>query len=577
MRSCVSYPLWPAFLTLSVSLTFFTLSNALPIATSDPATLSPRRSYDIPFVHSRSKRRSKRAGLSGSSGLGDNSDLLYAIPVSFENAQLTAAFHLDTGSSDLWVTTDKCTSSGCASMSSVHYPSSALSKTSPPVPIRLAYGDSKTGTFARGNVFEETVTVAGITMPNQHFGAIDETTNPVVAFGTSGIFGLGFPSGSKVQEVMVDFENDQPSTTDAFVDSMFIDGPLLSRLSMTGNLEHPMFSVTLQRATIDTAESAPGLLTVGKLPDGTTDDEITWVPVKLYKESEGGLAAPTFAKDEVYPYRWEVDIDGVFLDGEELPPSDLPVGPGITPGKVSALIDTGNSLIRGPSDVVDKILSTVSPTYSSNKKAGPILPCSVPRTLAFKIGGKMFPVDPRDFIGPTIPGDATNCVADNLVSTDRPSRGALFSWSLGDPFMKSNLVAFHYGNLTHPSQDPPRMGFKSLVPNNANELLQQAIVDAKANGGNFESTFVAAPTQSAHEAPGTTITPGVTNTKSVSSPAPTESDKSASKTTQVPQQAIVTSTVEPSASVSDDNGATNTKMSLGLVLFTGLASWWLLL
>lgn len=118
----------------------------------------------------------------------------------------------------------------------------------------------------------------------------------------------------------------------------------------------------------------------------------------------------------------------------------------------------------------------------------------------------MFPVDPRDFIGQYQENDAMTCVADNLVTTDAPRFGALFRWSLGDPFFRSyvllpqfhlidpvpylflhrNLVAFHYGNLTHPSVDPPRIGFLSLVPSNANDLYQQAISEAMSNGGNFE-------------------------------------------------------------------------------------------
>lgn len=48
----------------------------------------------------------------------------------------------------------------------------------------------------------------------------------------------------------------------------------------------------------------------------------------------------------------------------------------------------------------------------------------------------MFPVDPRDFIGANS-GDTTNCVANHVVATDAPTHGALFSWSLGDPFFKS--------------------------------------------------------------------------------------------------------------------------------------------
>lgn len=50
----------------------------------------------------------------------------------------------------------------------------------------------------------------------------------------------------------------------------------------------------------------------------------------------------------------------------------------------------------------------------------------------------------------------------------------------------SNLVAFHFGNNTHPSVDPPMMGFMSLVPDNADDLLRQAVQGAVDNGGVFE-------------------------------------------------------------------------------------------
>jgi hypothetical protein len=45
----------------------------------------------------------------------------------------------------------------------------------------------------------------------------------------------------------------------------------------------------------------------------------------------------------------------------------------------------------------------------------------------------MFPVDPRDFIGASN-DDTSTCLANHVVTTDAPSKGSLFSWSLGDPF-----------------------------------------------------------------------------------------------------------------------------------------------
>ena len=140
---------------------------------------------------------------------------------------------------------------------------------------------------------------------------------------------------------------------------------------------------------------------------------------------------------------------------------------------------------------MNNILSKVSTSYAANSNAQPILPCDAPHTLAYQIGGKMFPVDPRDFTSQHKKGDTTNCIANNVVATDAPSSGALFSWNLGDPFLKSNMVIFYYGNLTHPSVDPPRIGFVSLVPANATQIFQQAVNDA-AQSGNFECTFLPA-------------------------------------------------------------------------------------
>ena len=94
-------------------------------------------------------------------------------------------------------------------------------------------------------------------------------------------------------------------------------------------------------------------------------------------------------------------------------------------------------MIRGPEDVVDVILKQVSPAFADDSNAAPTFPCSVPHDLAFQIGGRTFPVDPRDFMSQNTPGDAATCIASNIVATDPPSPGALFSWSLGDPFFKS--------------------------------------------------------------------------------------------------------------------------------------------
>lgn len=521
-----------ALLLVSLIAYMTTTSNAKLIRSRDSLALplSARAipgGFEIPFTRSLNRKKrlnAKRGIVSGSIGLGDNSDLLYTVPIELDGE--TTVVHLDTGSSDLWVITDKCQKGACTNTAATQISSAGLNASG--ADVTMYYGDSSTSTFASGPIAYSSATLAGISIDNQAFVGVNATTNPIVQYGAAGIFGLGFPSGSVAQQSLSLFQHGPQSTTDAFVSSTYKDGPLLARIVQTNALASPMFSISLQRDTIDIG-GGTGTLTIGTLPPGVDNSTLTWVPIRLYTQQEGGLEAPSFAPNEVYPYRWEIDIDGVYLDGVKLPPSSIASLGGLDNGKISALIDTGNSLLRGPADTVKRIIDSVATDPDSAT-----LPCNVPHTLSYMIGGKLFPIDPRDFVSENnspIPQQVAGsndllCKADNIVSTDPPNIGALFRWSLGDPFLKSNLVAFHYGNLTHPNVDPPRIGILSLVPDNAGQQLQDAVQDAIKNGGFFESTLQAAPTASAAAKQETTVVPISVNFEAVNqstSASPTSS------------------------------------------------------
>ncbi len=55
--------------------------------------------------------------------------------------------------------------------------------------------------------------------------------------------------------------------------------------------------------------------------------------------------------------------------------------------------------------------------------------------------------------------------------------------------LRSVLVAFYYGNMTHPSQDPPRVGLLSTVPSDAGTALEKAVASAVYHGGVFPCMF----------------------------------------------------------------------------------------
>jgi hypothetical protein len=60
--------------------------------------------------------------------------------------------------------------------------------------VLLNYGDSTTGSYAGGPIGTETVTIAGLTLAGQPFGAVNDTNNSALQDGGAGIFGLGFPT-----------------------------------------------------------------------------------------------------------------------------------------------------------------------------------------------------------------------------------------------------------------------------------------------------------------------------------------------------------------------------------------------
>ncbi|KAF8328165.1 aspartic peptidase domain-containing protein [Cantharellus anzutake] len=480
----------------------------------------------VPIINLDSSSLKTRSLGVGAIGLGDFKDVSYNVLVKI--GVVTLPVILDTGSADLWILLDSC-QVNCSHSLPV-YPHKSLKYSG--VDARLFYGDSTTGTYAFGPIGKDTVAVANLSMPNQCFAGINQTDTNVATMNSVGIFGLGFPVNSVIWNALFNHQypsgmmtsSNRPSSTtsqsprssslakrgkynellhprkvspdiafefmqslatvDQLLSTFITNGPLIARMAFSGLLLEPSFSVTLQRDSLDIGGNI-GLLSMGGLPDSSFTG-INGVDTR-------NLSNPSQNIGSTQGRSWEVPITNVYLDGELLPKSTLSTGVSL-----SALIDTGSSLIRGPSDVVSFIYGRISGSSESMQKLS--------HDIRFNClgSGQRFPVDPRDF---------GRQAANNDIQTCNSSIGFLYAWSLGAPFLKSVLASFYYGNLTHPSVDPPRMGFVSTVPPNSKDLFAAAIKTAHNN-------FPGPPPQSV---PNTTLTgiAGVALAPTLSSTGPT--------------------------------------------------------
>ena len=59
-----------------------------------------------------------------------------------------------------------------------------------------------------------------------------------------------------------------------------------------------MFTIMLQRDTVAVGGNV-GSLNVGTLPGGVKNESLTWVPVRLYASTQGGLPPPSDSLMEV--------------------------------------------------------------------------------------------------------------------------------------------------------------------------------------------------------------------------------------------------------------------------------------
>lgn len=242
--------------------------------------------------------------------------------------------------------------------------------------FKIQYGSGPvSGIFS-----EDSVNIAGFSLEHFTFAEVDDTSGLGLGYRMGkfdGICGMGWDSIS-VNQVKTPFH--------ALVDS--------------GLLAQPVFAFYL-------GNNADGELVIGGVDETHYSGEFVYVPLK----------------SQSY---WEVALDGVALEGSSV--STCP----------TAIVDSGTSLLAGPTADVESIASSLGAKSILGKEY--TIDCSKSYTMTFTLAGHDFALDAQDLI---ISNSGGQCIL-GLMGMDIPAPAGPL-WILGDVFMRKYYVKFDWG------------------------------------------------------------------------------------------------------------------------------------
>eukprot|EP00299_Pterocystis_sp_00344_P014525 c7202_g1_i1.p1 GENE.c7202_g1_i1~~c7202_g1_i1.p1 ORF type:complete len:400 (+),score=82.33 c7202_g1_i1:35-1201(+) len=267
--------------------------------------------------------------------INDYQNAQYYGPVSVGGQTFEVIF--DTGSSNLWVPSSKC--SNCGS-----HPKYDESKSSTYVAngtkFDIQYGSGPVS----GYVSQDSVKVGDVTVHKQLFAEVTDVSGLGLAYSVGkfdGILGLAFPSIS-------------------------VNGitPVFVNMFEQGLLEQDVFSFDLGKE-----DGKPGELTFGGIDTSKFTGELAYVPLS----------------NETY---WALSLDGITVNGKSVTQSQR------------VIVDSGTSLLAGPVNEVAALAATVGAKKSWINPQEYTVPCnsisSLP-TITFHIGGKAYELTGEDY------------------------------------------------------------------------------------------------------------------------------------------------------------------------------------
>ncbi|TPX38883.1 hypothetical protein SeLEV6574_g07543 [Synchytrium endobioticum] len=386
----------------------------------------------------------------GVSNLSEISDTVVALAYIGSPPQGPYTILLDTGSDLFWVRGSNCSSTTtCAPGSSSfdHNKSSTYQAAAAPyhVSSQYAYGDGTTITFTGGF---DTVSISGMTVPNQYFGEAQTYYSPV-AF-TDGLIGLPPPCSSGSSCSTGNFAG-APSSH-RFLTNAVSQGILTE--SVFAFWYNSSDSGAGTAATFSSFSGSYGEVSMGGMDSAKYTGSVTWLPL---------LTSLSLSY-------WVVSWD--YIQYGENTTNLLPAR------ATYAVVDTGSTSFGVPATAYNKIMSSLGTVSCSASSINAL------SDLHFGMGGQRLTLSPSAYIDGTPTGGCS--FFGSSVASD--TNGIYIA---GADFQRKFYTVYDYGNS--------RVGFAASSSGPAGTFLPSNSTSNSTRGGpssNPGSSPSAAPSTS---------------------------------------------------------------------------------
>ncbi|XP_027388378.1 pregnancy-associated glycoprotein 2-like [Bos indicus x Bos taurus] len=282
----------------------------------------------------------------------------------------------DTGSANLWVPCITCTSPACYTHNTFN-PQNSSSFREVGSPITIFYGSG----IIQGFLGSDTIRIGNLVSLKQSFGLSQEEYGFDGA-PFDGVLGLAFPSISTKGAI-----------------------PIFDNLWSQGAFSEPVFAFYLSKY-----KPEGSVVMFGGVDHRYYKGELNWIPVSQ-------------------PHHWLISMNHISMNGNIVACSH----------GCQAFVDTGTSLIYGPTDLVTNINKLMNARLENSEYA---VLCDAVKTLPpviFNINGIDYPLPPQAYITK----DKNSCMSIFQGGLENLSPD---NWLLGDVFLRQYFSVFDRKN-----------------------------------------------------------------------------------------------------------------------------------